>query len=67
MTADSLYFSGITEEIRIQNRRDMLATDRAALLSWADTLDGMKEKNTVCVVAKEDTLRAIDGLIVTEL
>lgn len=66
-SADALYFSGVDEALRAKNRRDMLSTDHASLLAWADALEGMKENNAVCVVAKEETLKSIEGLEIMTL
>lgn len=64
LAADEQWFSGLTNEQRLKNRRQMLAADREALLGWCDALDKMAEEGAVCIVASDEELKAFDGLTV---
>ena len=67
MAADDRWFSGVTDEIRKEHRRQMLTTTREKLLSWCDVLDTMSRDGAVCVVAHDEALKQCDGLTVFDL
>lgn len=56
---DSDYFRGITPKDRKEERKEMLSLTKEKLLSYADVLEQIAEKEAVCVVGNEyafDTL-----------
>ena len=61
--ADTDYFCGRTYEDRLRVRREVLATDAAALLRHADALDSIAANGAVCVVGGKDKLDACEGTI----
>lgn len=67
ITADEFRFSGNTDAVRKMLRRQMLATDRAALNEWCGILNEAAEHGAVCVVGSEEVLRACEDLTVFEL
>lgn len=62
--ADSLLFMGVTEEDRIQRRREMLHTTREQLLDLCRIFDKLAEEGAICVTGSEDALKACEGLTV---
>ena len=54
-------------EDRVRTRREMLATDRAALESWCDAFDAMKKDGAECVVGSEKALETCSGLALLTL
>ena len=56
-TADAMYFSGTTDEMRIKTRKEMLETDFAKLEKWAEFADKTAQNGSVCVVASEQQLK----------
>ncbi len=67
MVADSLWFSGITEEDMKKQRKEMLETDRPALLRWCGVLRRLAGEGAVCVVGNEEALAACGDLEVRDL
>lgn len=62
--ADSLLFMGVTEEERIQRRKEMLNTTREQLLDLCSIFDKFAEEAAVCVTGSEEALKTCEGLTV---
>lgn len=67
LTADAFWFAKISEEDRIQLRREMLACDREMLLHWRNALNRMAEDGAVCVIGHDAALRECKDLTIYEL
>ena len=67
ITADNFWFSGVTDEDRLKTRRQMLATDRAALTDWCETFEKIAADGAVCVVGHSAALDEFPGLEVFEI
>lgn len=59
-TADSRLFSGITDDMINQTRRETLALDKKDLLTLCPLFDIMAEQGNVCLVAHEGVIRSLD-------
>jgi len=57
--AQALYFRGITEEDRMQERSEILHTDKAALRAYSETLDTALSEASVCVIAGKSVIDAM--------
>ena len=57
-TADAIYLSDLSYETRRKTRREILATDREAILALCPALENMAKNGTVCVVGGT----VVDGL-----
>ncbi|MBR3643347.1 MAG: hypothetical protein IKN57_07560, partial [Parasporobacterium sp.] len=67
--ADFRYFSGVTKEDIIENRRQILNCTKKDLLSWIPFLRDFSEKGTVCVVAHDGVMDACKemGMTIADL
>ena len=67
-SADSMWFSGKTDDDLRSERAQILATDGQALLHWCDVLEHMAKTGAVCVVAHEEALKACaeENLVIAE-
>lgn len=54
--ADIMYFRGVTEDIRKQGRRDLLAMNNEKLGSYCEALTKTMDSAAVCVVGNDDAL-----------
>lgn len=66
-TADAFYFSGFTDEDRIQYRKEMLETTPERLAEQCESLAQMARCGCVCVVGPKEVLEGIDDLEIVEL
>lgn len=62
--ADNLLFMGVSEEDRIQMRKEMLHTTREQLLDLCRIFDKLAEEGAICVTGSEDALKTCEGLTV---
>lgn len=67
IVADDYYFSGFTDDVRLEIRKQMLATDREALNRWCGVIDKMASDGAVCVVGNEEALKDCDDLTVCDV
>jgi Zn-dependent M16 (insulinase) family peptidase len=51
-----MYFRGVTEDIRKQGRRDLLAMNNEKLGSYCEALTKTMDSAAVCVVGNDDAL-----------
>ena len=58
--ADNRWFSGLTYEDAVQERREMLEADWDSLLAWTGMLDRLKDLGAVCVVGHGEALNACE-------
>ncbi len=65
--ADDFWFSGVTDEDRILTRRQMLSSNREALIKWCSVLDKLAEDGAVCVVGYDAALAECENLEICEL
>jgi len=65
--ADERWFAGITYEMQVEHRRQMLTTTREKLLNWCDAFDTMSSEGAVCVVANDEALKQCEDLVVFDL
>ena len=59
--ADQLWFSGLTYEDSVQERRELLHATQEDLLGWCELLTSMAEAGAVCVVGHNEALNACDA------
>lgn len=67
LSADALYFSGISNEKRISRRKEMIETDVNTMTGLLELFEKMAEDGAVCVVANEAALKQIEGLEIVEM
>lgn len=65
--ADDRWLSGIGDESRREQRRQMLTTTREKLLGWCDPIKAMSDEGTVCVVAHDAALQQCEGIEIFDL
>lgn len=64
--ADEFYFGGVSYESRTEKRRQMLATNREAILGWCKAVEKMAENGAVCVVGHDEALKSCADLTICE-
>lgn len=65
--ADSQYFSGLTKEDFLRERRQILATDKEKLLLTCEVFDRFSAEGAVCVTGYEEQLKECGELARIEL
>lgn len=67
ITADELYFAGVTDSDRIELRKQMLETTEESLKEWVQTLRIAAEDGAICVVGNGEALATCKGLTVEDI
>lgn len=67
VVADERWFAGVSYEMQVEHRQQMLTTTREKLLNWCQAFDTMCSDGSVCVVANDEALKMCEDLVVFSL